>query len=366
MNKIFKNRTNKLQNEIKNNQSILLSSSSDISYFTNFNFLVPEERESLLFITKNSVNLIHTSFSPINNYSHIKYLKGSFPNQLANHIDKIIKEENIEKILIDKNTLFVAELNAIKDKINILIEDYETTLIQNFRNTKEISEIDKIKKACEITSQIMTEIKDTLKPGITEIEVKKLIKKSFESYGADQLAFPTIVAFGQNSALPHHQPSSAKLDNEMPILIDMGARFDGYCSDMTRTFWFGENPSKKFLEIQKVVRAAYREAFKKLTGKLKMSSKIRAKDIDNAARVLISNKGYSQNFIHTTGHGLGLSIHEQPSISWSNKTEIVPNMVITIEPGIYLKGDFGYRYENTVLVKENGASELTTSSHSLS
>lgn len=360
MNSIFKNRTGKLQKKIIANESVLLSSSSDITYFTNFNFLVPEEREAFVFITKASVNLIHSSFSPVDDYEHINYLKGSYPNQLANHLDKIIENEKIDKILIDKETLFVAELNAIQDKLpKMNIEDYDSTLVRDLKNIKEPGEIAKIKKACRITALVMQEIKNKLHEGITELEVKKLIRRLFEDSGTDELAFPTIVAFGKNSALPHHQPSEKKLEADMPVLIDMGAKFEEYCSDMTRTFWFGENPTKKFLEIEGVVKSAYRAGFEKLGSKA-TSPSIRAKDVDNATRMIISNKGYAQKFIHTTGHGLGLSIHEQPSISWSNKTEIVPGMVITIEPGIYLKGEFGYRYENTVLVGESKVIELTT------
>ena len=364
MNNIFKNRTNKLQEKIQTNQAILLSSSSDIKYFTNFSFLVPEEREAFAFITKESINLIHASFSPIDNYPHINYLKGSYPDQLANSLAKIVKSNKIEKILIDKGTLFVAELDAIKEKLpKINIEDFDSTIVINLKNIKEPSAINKIRKACNITAQVMKEIGAKIKIGTTEIVVKKIIRRSLENYGAEGLAFPTIVAFGKNSALPHHQPSKKKLENNMPVLIDMGAKYNDYCSDMTRTFWFGDKPSEKFLNIEKIVHNAYRAAFEKLSNNIKTDiknqPKIKAKDLDNATRVLISNKGYSQNFIHTTGHGLGLSIHEQPSISWSNKTEIILNMVITIEPGIYLKNEFGYRYENTVLVEENEVIELT-------
>ncbi len=386
MNNIFKDRINKLQKQIENGQSILLSSSSDVAYFTNFNFLVPEEREALAFITKNSINLIYTSFSPIDNFSYINYFKGSFPNQLADHLEQIVKKEKINKILIDDETLFVAELNAIRDKLEtIKINNFDINLVRNFRNIKEQVEIKKINKACAVTALVAKEIKNELCIGITELEVKKKISRLFESHGANELAFPTIVAFGTNSALPHHQPSNKKLENNMVVLIDMGAKISRYCSDITRTFWFGKNPSEKFLEIESIVHDAYQATFEKLKNRqinsqspkdensttskksqANLNSKpstIEAKDLDNTARVLISNKGYSKNFTHTTGHGLGLSIHEQPSISWSNPTQIFPNMTITIEPGIYLEGEFGYRYENTVLVTENGAVELTNSTN---
>jgi len=411
MNNTFQNRINKLQKKIENNQSILLSSSSDIAYYTNFNFLLPEEREAFFYITKNSASLIYTSFSPIGNYPFLSYLKGSYPNQLANHIEKIIDKEKIKEILIDPETLFVAELNAIQDKVSgeakdgvpehkfkdIKINNYDASLIQNFRNIKEPMEIDQIKKACVITALVIEEIKNELFEGITEHETKIKIDRLLEKHGAEDLAFPTIIAFGSNSALPHHQPSDKKLENNMAVLIDMGTKAAGYCSDMTRTFWFGKNPSEKFQEVETIVRDAYQAAFDRLNNRFTINEAAnggsanekpasneekneimkaekttvaitattnvvpitKAKDLDNAARTYISNKGYAEKFTHTTGHGLGLTIHEQPSISWSNVTEIYPNMTITIEPGIYLEGEFGYRFENTVLVTEDGAIELT-------
>ncbi len=386
MNNTFQNRIIKLQEKIENKQSILMSSSSDITYFTEFNFLLPEEREAFFYITKNSANLIHTSFSPIGNYPFLSYLKGSYPSQLAGHIEKIVDREKIETILIDPETLYVAELNAITEKFKDLkINNCDELLIQKFRNIKESVEIEQIKKASIATAIVIDEVKNELFEGITEYETKVKIDRLLEKHGADGLAFPTIIAFGSNSALPHHQPSAKKLENNMAVLIDMGAKVGGYCSDMTRTFWFGDKPSDKFKEIEIIVRDAYQAAFEKLKNRTNgenrpvnenmpadfvaalenvssTPARLQAKDIDNAARVVISNKGYAEKFVHTTGHGLGLAIHEQPSISWSNVTEINPNMTITIEPGIYLENEFGYRYENTVLVTEDGAIELTSRS----
>lgn len=363
MNKKYLIRANKLQEKIKNNQSLLLSSFSNITYLTNFNFLIPEEREAFVFITKNSINLICTSFSPVDYFSHINYFEGIFPEQLANHLENITKKENIDVIQIDDETLFVSEFNAIKNKlIDIEIKIDTTNLVQNLRNIKEPTEIEKIKKACIITAKIMKNIKQELTEGMTELDVKKLLKNLFDKNGIDQLAFPTIVAFGTNSALPHHQPGNKILEANMPVLIDMGARISGYCADMTRTFWFGPHRSKKFTEIEDIVHSAYKIAYNKLKDRLDDNNNIKdilAKNIDDAARSLITKQGYSENFIHTTGHGLGLSIHEQPSISWKNETKLKPNMTITIEPGIYLEGEFGYRYENTVLITNDGANELT-------
>ena len=142
----------------------------------------------------------------------------------------------------------------------------------------------------------------------------------------------------------------------MPILIDLGATVNGYHGDMSRTVWFGKKPSPEFLKVEEVVKAAYQEAVSAL--KNRQGQQILAKDLDQAARGVITQAGYGKNFIHTTGHGLGLDIHENLSLNWNNEQPILPQMVITIEPGIYLEGKFGYRYENMVVVNDDGAMEL--------
>ena len=126
---------------------------------------------------------------------------------------------------------------------------------------------------------------------------------------------------------------------------------------MTRSFWFGDKPTQEYLKVKKTVHQAYQAALAKLTQPL--TNQLQAKDLDQAARSVISLAGYGPKFIHTTGHGLGLDIHEPPSLNWRNDQEIKPGMVITLEPGIYLNGRFGCRHENTILVTKDGAQELT-------
>jgi len=193
------------------------------------------------------------------------------------------------------------------------------------------------------------------------------------------LAFPTIVAFGKNGAMPHYQPQNIKLKPETPILIDFGVNFENYYSDMSRTIWFGKQPSAKFLKAEKAVKKAHQQVLAKLTtanldlknkktdlknseeNTTKSTTKIEltAKDLDQAARGEIAQRGFADQFIHTTGHGLGLEIHEPPSLSWQDHTPIKPNMVFTIEPGIYFPGEFGYRHEDTVLMTDQGVKILT-------
>jgi Xaa-Pro aminopeptidase len=369
-------RIQNLKKKIPKYSAFLISNPTQIKYFTEFNFLVPTEREAYLVVTNNEVFLIYNSFSPIIRHSFCNYLPGAGLAQLKKNVEKIVEQTKIKILEIDPNHTFVSEADKLAEIKNLKVRDVNQQLISNIMMVKDHKELKNIKIACEITKNTFDEVKLALKVGMSEIEVAYLIKESFAKkinehlevnstrektqkikyiLQNDLLAFPTIVAFGKNSALPHYQPGEKNLEKNMVILMDFGVKFMGYCSDMTRTFWFGDKPSDEFLKVENIIKKAYEKSFELLN----KSTSPTAKDLDNAARSFITNKGYGKNFIHTTGHGLGLDIHEQPSLSWVNKTPLLPNMVVTIEPGIYLDEKFGYRYENTVLVKKNSAEELT-------
>ncbi len=151
----------------------------------------------------------------------------------------------------------------------------------------------------------------------------------------------------------------------MPVLWDFGATVNGYRSDMSRSFWFGKTPSADFKKVKKLVHQAYEAAVKTLvvgsagTAPKENSSARTAQLVDQAARELITAAGFGAQFIHTTGHGVGLDIHEPPSLNWKSPAPLKPGMVVTVEPGIYLEGNLGYRHENTVIVTETGYQEIT-------
>jgi Xaa-Pro aminopeptidase len=351
--KIFAQRINKLQKNIPTNTLLLLSNQRQIAYFSGFNFLVNSEREAFFVCSKTSAFLIYTSFSPTDNHEFITYLPGSYPSELRGNIENIVTKTKATNLLFDSNTLFVAEHAALQQISSLNVTAFTKNPAFELMIIKDTSEIEKISHACKISNQVLQNTISNLQVGMTEIEVADYIYQNFEQAGIKKLAFPTIVAFGQNSAKPHHQPTETKLEEDMAVLIDMGGKYLGYCSDMTRTIWFGSNPDTHFLEIETIIKNAYSNALSAI------KTDITAKQVDAAARVYISNQGYGDNFIHTTGHGLGLEIHEQPSISWQNSMKLVPNQTITIEPGIYLEGNFGYRHENTILTTKDGVKVLT-------
>jgi len=220
---------------------------------------------------------------------------------------------------------------------------------------KNKDEIKNIREACRIAAKTWEIVEPQIKIGRSEREIADEIISTMLKLGADKKpeSFPTIVAVGSNSATAHHETGNRKVKQNSVVLVDFGCRFNGYCSDMTRTIFFGE-PTNLYIKIKKAVDTAYITAVNLLTPGVRVS------DVDRAARDVITEAGYGKQFIHTTGHGLGLKIHEPPNIYLKSKNRLKAGMAITIEPGIYLPGKFGYRYENTLIVTRLGSENMTT------
>ena len=190
-----------------------------------------------------------------------------------------------------------------------------------------------------------------LRPGATEREVAAAIHTAHAEAGATT-AF-AIVAFGANGAFPHHHAGDAVLADGMPVLIDSGARLNGYPSDMTRCRWVGDAPDPEYLRVAETVDVALR------AGLEAARPGARARDVDAAAREVIAAAGYGEHFVHRTGHGIGIDGHEPPWITATSETVLAPGMTFSIEPGIYLPGRFGVRLEEVVVLTETGADVLS-------
>ncbi len=183
----------------------------------------------------------------------------------------------------------------------------------------------------------------------TEKQISKLIEELIYEYGGESMSFSPIVASGPNSADPHHASNSRIIKKGDIVVLDYGAKYKGYCSDITRTIAIGEM-SEEAKKIYNIVREAQQNGIDAV------KKGILAKDIDYATRKIIASYGYGLYFIHRTGHGIGLDVHEDPFITSSNSEVIQNGMVFTIEPGIYLPNKFGIRIEDDVLVNEKGIS----------
>jgi Xaa-Pro aminopeptidase len=346
----------KLQATLSPAQGLLLSRRSDILYFSSFVANVPEERSAFLLITAEASHLLLQNFLPDpENFSGLVSHGFTSPAKLTEYLTELVKQKRFASLQADFSDLRVDEFQALQKILSLELGNLDRQPIWLLRSQKDPGELAKIKKARAVTRQVLQSTLAELRVGQSELEVARAIDQKIRAVAGCDLAFPSIIAFDEHSALPHHQPSHKKLRHGSVVLLDVGATFEHYCADMTRTiFWRQEGQvgsakikqkAEHFQKIEHLVKAAYKQAEQLLAG----DAKLTAADLDLACRDFLTKAGYGKQFIHTTGHGLGLDIHEPPSLYRSNPQVLLPNMVITIEPGIYLPGQFGVRWENTVI-----------------
>lgn len=229
----------------------------------------------------------------------------------------------------------------------------KTKLIHEVRAVKKKTELVNIVKAQRISERVLSLVLKKLKTGITEVEAASFIKKSFIRLGSPVLSFPPIVSFGKNTANIHHVPGHSKLKKSDIIMLDFGTTVKHYCSDMTRTFFWG-NPSKRQEKIYKDVLRAMKMAMTKIGNGEK-----RAKRIDSYARSFLNNKYGVKKFPHGLGHGVGTVIHEWPNFKPKSEDVLPVGCVMTVEPGLYFKNFGGVRIEDMVLITKKGYRNLT-------
>lgn len=225
----------------------------------------------------------------------------------------------------------------------------ETDIISDLRAIKTPDEQEKMRKASLLNDQVMGEVRKLLKVGVSEETVAKQIHELFLSITGGDESFETIVAFKENCADPHCMPGKRTLNRGESIVIDMGCKYQGYCSDMTRTFFIGENTMKEVYDT--VLKA-------NMAAKKVVKPGVRFCDIDEAARKVIRDAGYGKYFIHRLGHGIGMSVHEPYDVSGSDERIVKEGMCFSIEPGIYLPDVGGVRIEDLVLVTKDGCEVL--------
>jgi len=229
-------------------------------------------------------------------------------------------------------------------------------LVDRMREIKDGSEIRKMQASAHLMSDILGEVIGGLKPGRTEMEVAWEIEGLAREAGAEDLAFPSIVASGPNSALPHAVPTNRKLRPREPIIMDVGIKKDGYCCDMTRTIFLG-SPTPRFKKIYQIVREAQLSALQAIMPGIESTRP------DAIARNIIKDAGFGDYFGHSLGHGVGLATHERPRLGPEKSVKLAKGMVVTVEPGIYLPGKGGVRLEEMVVIEKNGPKILTKDRH---
>jgi Xaa-Pro aminopeptidase len=233
-----------------------------------------------------------------------------------------------------------------------------TGWIEELRTVKSPSEIERIRRSVETNSKAFEQGVARAKSGMKEQDLAAELEYRMRRLGAEKPSFETIVAGGERSALPHAQPTAARFQNGDLIVVDMGALQEGYCSDMTRMLFLG-TPGAKVKRMYKAVLEA------QLAGIDAVRDGARAAAVDAAARKVLRGYGLDKAFVHSTGHGLGLEIHEPPRLGKRDKSRLKSGMAITIEPGVYLEGFGGIRIEDTVLVTDKGCEILTPTSKDL-
>lgn len=264
---------------------------------------------------------------------------------------------DFRRIAFEARHVTVARLEELSDATPGVEWLPTERLVENSRIYKDDDEIAAIRVAQRITEAALLEVSAAIEPGMTELEVAAALEYACRRRGADGMAFDTIVASGPRSALPHGVASDRALRSGESVMIDLGCRRAGYCSDLTRMLWLGDAVSAEWMQVYDGVRAAQRAALDAIV------PDVPARTVDAAARSMLESVGLADTFVHGTGHGVGLEIHEEPRVSRLGDDVLREGMVVTVEPATYLPGLFGVRIEDLVRVTESGYESITGIGH---
>ena len=333
---------------------MLLTHPPDLSYLTNFT-----GEDSIGLVTGKDIFMV-TDFRYQEQASlEAGWVKLAVRNgKMTETLAKTITESGAKRLGFEANYATFGQISALdkelKDKKNeielVPLED----VMANIRKVKDDHEIDLVRKSVAVAEEAFEAIRDEIKPGQSENHIAGLLIAELRSRGAETFSFEPIVAAGTNSSLPHHRPGETLLKNDQPVLFDWGAVYDGYRSDITRTFVIGR-ATPKIKQIYNVVLQAQLAAIKFLR------PGVTTKQADTVAREIINKAGYKDNYGHGLGHGIGREIHELPTMRHNGgEEELRPGMIVTVEPGIYLPGEGGVRIEDDVLITHSGCEVLST------
>ncbi|MFH0791476.1 MAG: Xaa-Pro peptidase family protein [Candidatus Omnitrophota bacterium] len=332
---------------------LVISSPYNISYLSGI-----ISRDSLLIISeKANLYLTDSRYTeeaknklPVGLFK-IEQINGSLSDLIA----KLCKKFNFKRLGFEAKYLSFGEYQKLKEKLDKIAELIPVSaVIEDLRQIKTPREIDKIKEACRITIEALKFIRDFILPGKKEIEVAAELERFIRYNGAHASSFDIIVASGPNSSFPHHLTSERVIQNNEPVLIDIGVDYSGYKSDLTRVFFLGKI-SPLVNKIYGIILEAQARAIQKIKPAVKIGK------IDGIARQYITKQGYGGFFGHNLGHGIGLEVHEAPNISSIETSQLRSGMVFTVEPGIYLAGKFGIRIEDMCLVTQKGVEVISGS-----
>lgn len=333
----------------------LITSGTNRFYLSGFS-----SSEGVVFVTKDS-NYLLVDFR----YYEMAKLKVKDAFEIilcdcafSEKIKELILKHSVSNVWIEDSKITVAELARYQKIFDGISFMHLKNTLEDLRSVKSDEEIEFIKSAQKITDDAFSHILNFISKDKTEKEVALELEYYMRLNGADGIAFDTICVSGAKSSLPHGVPSDVRLTQNSFITMDFGAKFNGYCADMTRTVVLGK-ADEKMTQVYSTVLEAQRRALEKIR------SGVLGEVVDSSARDYIYKCGYEGCFGHSTGHGLGIEVHEEPRFSPKYKKQISENAVLSVEPGIYLEGEYGVRIEDIVVVKHDGVENLTKSEKNL-
>ena len=336
----------------KNNLSQMVVTSPASIYYLTGKWISAGERMIALYLNVNGEHkFIVNKLFPIEGDLEVEILWYTDSEDSIKILSDIVNKNEVlgvDKFWPAQYLIRLMNLNSVKGFVN------SSNIIDELRMIKDEEEKDLMRKSSKINDKVMEIIQNELKEGYTEKYYARLLAEIYEKEGAQGFSFDPILAYGENAADPHHEPDGTKLKKGDSLVIDIGGVYNHYCSDMTRTVFFGKEPSEEHKKIYETVRKANLNAIAKVKEGVKFS------EIDAAARDYITEVGYGEYFTHRTGHSIGLEIHDKGDVSSINNQEVKEGMIFSIEPGIYLPGNIGVRIEDLVLVTKDGCEILNS------
>ncbi len=347
---------NRLIEELKNHECILVSSCENRNYLTGFpssdGYLVSGKNGSAFFTDSRYIEAASKT---------IKDCPVKLFRDFKEDVADFITQHGYTKVHIEAEKTSVAKLNFLEKNLKlkkICADGQLDNRISLLRQVKTDEEVEKIRNAQLIAEKAFSEILSFIKPGVREIEIAAKLENIMRINGSEGFAFETIAVAGKNTSKPHGVPTDYKVENGDFVTMDFGAVFSSYRSDMTRTVAVGSVSSKQE-EVYNTVLTAQTKTLEILKAGVKCS------DADKTARDVIKNAGYGEFFGHATGHGVGIEIHEAPNLAPKSKAVLQTGNVVTVEPGIYLPDEFGVRIEDFGVIADDGFINITTADKKL-
>lgn len=344
-------RLNRIISKMKNEKigQIVITAPNSIYYLLDEMFHHGERMLALLLDDSGEAKLVINELFPIDHDLGVELV---YYNDTQDPIDFLKKYVDANKVFgADKEwpSHFLIRLMKVLPDLKVEIG---SVCVDGVRMIKDEEEKEKMRHASLVNDATMKRVIEVLKEKkLSELELKKFIPELYKKEDTFEVSFSPLICYGSNSAIPHHESGNTKPSEGVAIIVDMGGRTNGYCSDMTRSFFYGDAP-EEYITVYELVKKANLEAISQVRPGVKF------KDVDFAARNIITKGGYGKYFTHRTGHGIGIEVHEYPDVNSINEMELEEGMLFSIEPGIYLPNKFGVRIEDIVLVTKDGCEVL--------